>query len=52
MIAGLRALERAGMTRAVVYPRHDNTRAVALYESCGFAIAATDCDYRKVLPAI
>jgi GNAT superfamily N-acetyltransferase len=48
-VAGLRALERAGMTRAVVYPERDNTAAVALYESCGFTLAATDFDYRREL---
>ena len=54
MIGGLRALERAGMSRAgmsraVVYPDSDNAAAVALYQSCGFTLAATDWDYRRVL---
>jgi ribosomal protein S18 acetylase RimI-like enzyme len=52
MVAGLHALERAGMTRAVVYPERDNTAAVALYRSCGFALAATQLVYRRVLTPV
>jgi len=52
MVAGLRALERAGMTRAVVYPERDNTAAVALYGSCGFSLAATQCVYRRDLTPV
>lgn len=51
IVAGLRALERNGMTSAVVYPESDNTAAVALYEACGFSLAATDFDYRIDLTA-
>ncbi len=49
MIVGLRALERAGMTRAVVYPERNNTAAIALYGSCGFTLAATQLVYRRDL---
>ena len=47
MRAGLRALQRAGMTRAVVYPESRNEPAVRLYRSCGFEPVGVDYDYRK-----
>jgi len=52
MAAGQRALARAGMTEAVVYPERDNTAAVAFYESCGFKLATTDFDYRRGLTRV
>ena len=52
IVAGMRALERAGMTRAVVYPERDNTAAIAMYESCGFTLAATQFVYRRDLTPV
>jgi GNAT superfamily N-acetyltransferase len=52
IVAGLRALERAGMTRAVVYPERDNTAAIAMYESCSFTLAATQFVYRGNLTPV
>ena len=52
IVAGLRALERAGMTRAVVYPERNNTAAVALYGTCGFTLAVTQFVYRRDLTPV
>lgn len=49
MRGGLRALRRAGMKSAVVYPETSNEPAVRLYRSCGFEPVGVDCDYRKEL---
>lgn len=46
---GLRRLHTMGATQAIVQTNITNTAAIALYQSCGFALAATQHDWSKIL---